>query len=179
MEVLCLSGNQLQGELPGAALADIKSLVTLDLSDNEIQGMYAFVSDTSSSAAIYSATIDSRRNSSLAPRRPITAEYGTFQQVYPRHVSRKTTKFKYFLLVPWLGWFCLGVDFRFLFILALCSGFSQALRCRDKILAVRLQARFTATVCASTKARCRNYAVTCTGSVPLLPNPIVFDAVDT
>lgn len=47
VEVLGLSGNQLQGELPGAALADIKSLVTLDLSDNEIQGMYAFVSDTS------------------------------------------------------------------------------------------------------------------------------------
>lgn len=36
---LSLAGNQLQGELPGAALAEMRGLVTLDLSDNEIEGI--------------------------------------------------------------------------------------------------------------------------------------------
>lgn len=35
---LVLPGNQLQGVFPGAALADLRGLVTLDLSDNEIGG---------------------------------------------------------------------------------------------------------------------------------------------
>lgn len=35
---LVLRGNQLQGVLPGAALADLQGLVMLDLSDNEIGG---------------------------------------------------------------------------------------------------------------------------------------------
>ncbi|CAM9531695.1 unnamed protein product [Scytosiphon promiscuus] len=35
---LFLRGNQLQGVLPGQALADMHGLVTLDLSDNEIEG---------------------------------------------------------------------------------------------------------------------------------------------
>lgn len=40
IQELLLSGNQLQGALPGAALADLRGLVTLDLSDNEIGGWY-------------------------------------------------------------------------------------------------------------------------------------------
>lgn len=35
---LVLAGNQLQGVLPGTALADLRGLVTLDISDNEIGG---------------------------------------------------------------------------------------------------------------------------------------------
>lgn len=35
---MSLAGNQLQGALPGAALADLRGLITLDLSDNEIGG---------------------------------------------------------------------------------------------------------------------------------------------
>lgn len=37
---LSLSGNQLQGVLPGAAMADLRGMVTLDLSNNEIGGRY-------------------------------------------------------------------------------------------------------------------------------------------
>lgn len=35
---LSLAGNQLQGEIPGDALAGLKGLITLDLSDNEVEG---------------------------------------------------------------------------------------------------------------------------------------------
>lgn len=38
VQALRLSGNQLQGVIPGAALADMHGLVTLELSDNEIGG---------------------------------------------------------------------------------------------------------------------------------------------
>lgn len=38
VHALRLSGNQLQGVIPGAALTDMHGLVTLDLSDNEIGG---------------------------------------------------------------------------------------------------------------------------------------------
>lgn len=38
MQGLSLSGNQLQGVIPGPAIATLTGLVTLDLSDNEIEG---------------------------------------------------------------------------------------------------------------------------------------------
>lgn len=38
---LSLAGNQLQGDLPGPSLAALKGLVTLDLSNNEIEGAFS------------------------------------------------------------------------------------------------------------------------------------------
>lgn len=35
---LSLAGNQLQGTLPGAALAELRGLAALDLSNNELGG---------------------------------------------------------------------------------------------------------------------------------------------